>query len=32
MNPPAQELPLPPFYDPAHAERWAYRPDPLALF
>jgi nicotinamidase-related amidase len=25
-------LPLPPFYDPAHARLWGYRPDPSALF
>ncbi len=28
----ARELPLPPFYDPAHAEDWGYSPDPGALF
>ncbi len=32
MGKPVGELPLPPFYDPALARRWDYRPDPLALF
>ena len=27
-----RDLPLPPFYEPANAERWCYAPDPLNLF
>jgi nicotinamidase-related amidase len=27
-----RELPVPPFYDPAHARDWAYSPDQPALF
>ena len=27
----SRELPLPPFYDPSSAGRWAHRPDPQAL-
>jgi nicotinamidase-related amidase len=26
-----RELPVPPFYDPAHAADWAFQPDPQAL-
>src|SRR5262249_51641302 len=29
---PTTELPLPTFYDPRNAERWAYAPDQQALF
>lgn len=32
MTDTGRELPLPPFYDPAHAGDWAYAPDAQALF
>jgi nicotinamidase-related amidase len=32
MSDAANELPVPPFYDPENARRWSYRPDPQALF
>lgn len=32
MNAQTTNLPIPPFYQPRHAEEWGYRPDQQALF